>query len=553
MTDLSKLSDAELEALFVSITSPNQSAVSNLSAVSDLSDAEIEKRAGLRPQRPQEDPLTLPESVERAIGLAARGAYPPVLGAVAGSALGLLGGAAAPVTVPLGALAGSMALPVADLLTAGYNYLGGKVGLPQIENSPSEFINQYLTRMGLPEPQNTTERVISAIGGAAGGAGGTIPALARLSKTAASPVLRGAAGQMAMNPVSQTIAGATSAGVGQYVGEETDSPTAGMLAGLLSTIPQGVVTSAASRRSTAPTAADLKRSASQVYKEADDSGIVISPDSFTTFAQSVIPELDKVGFDRVLHPRVARAVEVLEERAKTPQTLSQTELFRRIIKSAASSSDKSERNVARVFSDNLDEYVVNLNKKDILGGDPAKAVLLENARNLWSKSSKTETVDELINRAKTKSEDPTGPTYERALRAEFRALALNDSKIRLFNAAEKAAILKVAEGGPVGNALGALGNLAPSTRTFPSMIQSLAGPALGYATFGSPGAIAVPLVGGASHFASKGITSRNARLAEELMRSGGTVYPSKPTLPYGQNLARLLTRGSMPLPDQVED
>ena len=491
-------------------------------------------------QQPQQAPLTL----RRGAGLAARGAYPVLGGAAAGALLGLAGGPAAPVTVPLGALAGSMAVPAADALTAGYNYLGGKVGLPQIENSPSQVIDQYLTRAGLSEPQNTTERVISAVGAGLGGVGGTVPAFARLAQTAANPVIRGVAEQMAMKPVAQTIAGAYSPGVSQYVGERTNSPTAGVLAGILSTIPQGVLSSALPRRSTIPTGDDLTIAARKLYKEADDSGIVISPDSFTNFVQSVRPKLDEAGFDHVLHKRVARALAVLEERADTPQTFSQTEILRRIINNAASSKYKDERNIAYILRENLNEYVVNLKENDILGGDPANAGLLDNARDLWSRTGKAETVNELIDRAEIRSKT-SGSGYEAALRTEVGSLVLNRNRIRLFSADEQEALRKVAKGGPIGNLLRWIGKFSPR-----GVVSTAIGGSLGFAALGPLGVPLVYGVGEAARAGSTAITSRSARLAEQLMRSGGGNYPHQMISPYQENLARLLTRGSMPFPVQ---
>lgn len=72
-------------------------------------------------------PPTMGEEAVRKGGIVSRGASeglaPVVAGALGGAALGAMTGVAAPIAIPAGAIAGGFAVPMADVLTSGYNRL----------------------------------------------------------------------------------------------------------------------------------------------------------------------------------------------------------------------------------------------------------------------------------------------------------------------------------------------------------------------------------------------------------------------------------------------
>jgi len=178
-----------------------------------LSDAEAYQAAAANAQ-----PRGVTEELVRGAGLALRGAAPVATGAALGAPLG-----------PVGMLAGSLALPAAELGTQAANVmLPEKYQIP----SPSSAVEGLLTRLGFPVPETTGERVIQAGGAGLGGFGGQIRGLQALSQTAASPVGRGIAQTMASEPGRQLAASAPSAMAGQTAYELTGSPAAGMVAGM---------------------------------------------------------------------------------------------------------------------------------------------------------------------------------------------------------------------------------------------------------------------------------------------------------------------------------
>lgn len=295
--------------------------------------------------------------------------------------------------------------------------------------------------------------------------------------------------------------------------------------------------SGAVARSTAPTTQALRAQADAAYEVADRSGVRIAPQSLKSFVDTLPSKLDDAGFDEVLHPRVARALKVAQDRAEGPMTLSQAERLRRVVKNAASSPDASERNVARVMVDELDDYISTLGQADVLAGNAADAQALSQARDFWARKSKAETVQGLTERARNRSSLFTGSGYENALRTEFRNLVQNEKKMRLFTKSEQEALRKVAQGGPIGNAMRFLGRFAPR-----GPVSTGFGVGSGLA-MGDPLVTgAVMMAGEAGRMGATAATARNARLAEELMRAGGQGF-SRAVSPSRQALMRALMIG----------
>ena len=115
-------------------------------------------------------PRTIGQEVQRGLGIAARGLTPVATGAAMGAPFG-----------PVGVMAGTLALPAAELATQAAN-----VVLPQQYQIPSPVgaVENLMTRIGLPQAETTAERMGQAAVGALGGAGSQIAGAARLAKTA---------------------------------------------------------------------------------------------------------------------------------------------------------------------------------------------------------------------------------------------------------------------------------------------------------------------------------------------------------------------------------
>lgn len=146
-------------------------------------------------------------------GAAIRGLTPPLATALMGAPFG-----------PVGMLAGSLALPAGDALTALLNtatagaekVTGGQYGRI---TPPSQAIQNLLTQAGVPKAETTGQRALETSLGAMGGTASQMAGLQKLAQTAVSPVTRAVTQQMAQRPLAQTAVALPAGAAGQVAGE----------------------------------------------------------------------------------------------------------------------------------------------------------------------------------------------------------------------------------------------------------------------------------------------------------------------------------------------
>jgi hypothetical protein len=432
------------------------------------------------------------EKFGRGLSSIARGAAVPVTGAIAGGAL----------AGPPGALAGALALPAAELFTKGLNTL-----LPDRYDisSPTAQIEKGLTKLGFPQPETRTERMLQVGGSALGGVGSQVGALGQLAKTATTPVGRGIAQTLSQQPARQVAAAFPAGATSQYVTEESGSPLAGAAAGILTSIPFSM---GAKGILQAPTVKELKGQAGQQYKFAEEAGAVFKGNAYNKFSTGLESTLQKEGLDKTLHPRVFAALERIKD-TKGNVSLENMEILRRIGQSAGSSIDASERRLASMLVDNLDDFVENAQSAQLTKGSPEAIRALTDARELWKRAKKTEIIDDLKASAELRAEANYNQSgIENALRRKLVNLADNPKKLRAFSKEEQELIKSTAKGGPIQNALRLAGKLSP-TSAIPAAIGGGAGFALG----GPYGAVLLPMLGGATR---QGATQLGLRNIEQL-------------------------------------
>ena len=432
------------------------------------------------------------EKFGRGLSSIARGAAVPVTGAIAGGAL----------AGPPGALAGALALPAAELFTKGLNTL-----LPDRYDisSPTAQVEKGLTKLGFPQPETRTERMLQVGGSALGGVGSQVGALGQLAKTATTPVGRGIAQTLAQQPARQVAAALPAGAVSQYVTEESGSPLAGAAAGILTSIPFSM---GAKGILQAPTVQELKGQAGQQYKFAEEAGAVFKRNAYNKFSTGLESTLRKEGLDKTLHPRVFAALERIKD-TKGNVSLENMEILRRISQAAGSSIDASERRLASMLVDDLDNFVETAGPTTLTKGSSEAVSALTDARDLWKRAKKTEIIDDLKASAELRAEANYNQSgMENALRRKLVNLADNPKKLRVFSKEEQELIKSTAKGGPIQNALRLAGKLSP-TGAIPAAIGGGAGFALG----GPYGAVLLPMLGGATR---QGATQLGLRNIEQL-------------------------------------
>lgn len=272
-----------------------------------------------------------------------------------------------------------------------------------------------------------------------------------------------------------------------------------------------------------PTKEALKAASQAAYKSAEEAGVVITPESFQKAQSVLVAQLEKEGLDPTLHPSTTAALKRITE-TQGPVTLEKLETLRRIVKSAEESVSPADRRLAAQTVDTLDRYAETLGAKDLSAGSPEAVAALKEARGLWSRSRKADVLDELMSRAELSAPNFSASGMENAVRTEFRALAKNSRRMRMFTKEEQSAIRRVALGGPTENALRMLGKFAPT-----GVVSTALSSGAGFMVGGPGGAVGLPAMGGAARYGAAKLTMRNARHANELVRRGPNALARKAT------------------------
>ena len=476
---------------------PMELSASNIVPEDDLPSSIIKKQRSMT------------EKLGRGLSSIARGAAVPVTGAIAGGAL----------AGPVGAVAGSLALPAAELLTKSLNLaLPDKYDIP----SPTAQVEKGLTKLGFPNPETQVERALQVGGGALGGVGGQVGALGQLAKTATSPVARGVAQTLSQEPLRQVAAALPVGATSQYVAEETGSPLVGMAAGIAAGIPFAM---GAKGTLQAPTVQELKGQAGQQYKFAEDVGAVFKKNSYNQFANKLESTLSKEGLDKTLQPRVYAALERIKDTKGGNVSLENMEILRRIGQAAGSSADASERRLASIMVDNLDDFVETAQPGQLAKGSSEAVSALTDARELWKRAKKTEILDDLVASAELRADANFSQSgMENALRRKLVTLADNPKKLRAFTKEEQNAIKVAAKGGPIQNALRLVGKLAPT-----GIVSGGGSVGLGYLAGGPIGAVGLPIVGGVARKGAEQLGLRNIEQLRNRLATGNAPIPQVST------------------------
>lgn len=297
------------------------------------------------------------------------------------------------------------------------------------------------------------------------------------------------------------------------------------------------------RPTAAPATADLRAQAQALYDAADQAGVVISPQSQLALRNQLGTILQREGFDRYnAIPEPLRAplqAIMLAGQAPGGRTLRQMDMLLRDLRDAGVTA--SEKRVATMLADEFRTYLNRLSPQDVLAGNPmAGARLLNDARALWARQAKAQTIDTIMANAQL----ATGANYTQAgmvtaLRQQFRTLIRNRQQFAQFTPDEQAAIRQVVMGTPTENTLRTIGRIFAPTNTFGLITGAASGLATGQGW--------VPFATAAAGEAAKRTASRlamnRANNVSELVRLGGQATPPG----VGPGLTNLIQRMLLPM------
>lgn len=448
-------------------------------------------------------------TLARAPQMVARGMAAPVAGAIGG---GMLAG-------PVGAVAGSLVVPAADMLASGYNMIapeGYEVGMP------SSAVQRGLTSLGMPEPESTTERVLDAAGAGVGSLS-NLPALSKLATSAATPTGRLIAENLAQQPARQAAVAAPSSAAAQYTYEATDNPYLAMLAGVGTGMTGGI----GAGKGNQFTQEQLRDQSKNLFDIAKNSGVVLNNKPFQANMKNIASSLRSEGYTPTGDfPNVNAAIKELTT-GSMPKDFVELQALRTMIKNGQASSNPNEQRIASMLVDKFDDYVMNIPARDLARTSNSVDVQAgmnawQDARSAYSKLKKAEIFEDIKNRAEMNATRYSQSGTENAIVADLRALANNKKKMKFFTKEEQESIRKAVKGGNVQNAMRFLGKYAP-TSPLASAGGAVVGSLAAGATGAGLGAIALPAIGTGARIAATSMRENQLARLAEIMRRGGEI------------------------------
>lgn len=266
-----------------------------------------------------------------------------------------------------------------------------------------------------------------------------------------------------------------------------------------------------------PTTEELRQAKQQAYKTGSASSVLTSPEQNAAAIAKIDDALksENIIVDPDLHPKSSALLRRLQAQKNQPLTVPEAESLRQLALEVQRDIDPVTKQPtadafrAGVILDELD------NSLDTLSVN-------QGARALNARFRRSQLIDEMIHRAEIKAgANYTQAGMEHALRNEFKQLALNPRRMRGLTLEQKAAIEKVAKGGPIENSLRTLGKFDPTTGGMAAFIGtgtgSMVGTALAGLTGGGIGALAVPALGFLGKRGATKMTARNVDLAREAL------------------------------------
>ena len=497
--------------------------------------------------------------------VAARAASPYATAAGMGALMGApFGGPAGAAT---GAALGVGALGAADLLTGLYNVAAPRMGTPAVAQ-PSTAIEQLYGRVGVgAEPETPEQRMLAAgVRGAAAGYG-QAQALNRLAPYFANPAVQNAMRSFGATPLAQGGAG-LGAGVGGQGAAELGFGPMGQLAGAMiggmvggKTVQSGARTAQGFERRAAmaatPETAALKADARKDYAVIDNANVVYDPQSFNKIVTDIKSGLEKTRYIPERAAEARKFIDILEDRAKTPQSLTELEALRAEARDAMAKASAGEKKAFSVIYDRLDNALDTLSVNNLVPKDPTTHVItptiagrlstaLTSARDKFQRAAKSETIEDLIFKAENSTVGRDDPI--RALRTQFSTLAKNKRDMARFSEDEQRVIRQISEGDIGSGTLQALENLMPGfsrTNLFGNIVSgvagavgsSVAGP-LGYGFAGLPGAIAKGAMAARGAQAVPFANQFAAAVRAGAVQDPYTLYYRNMMLPVGQEYLR---------------
>lgn len=288
-----------------------------------------------------------------------------------------------------------------------------------------------------------------------------------------------------------------------------------------------------------PTVDDIRAAGQAAYQQADQAGVIFTPDAVSRLKGDVGKKLVDIGYDPALQPGAAAVVKRITDLEGQNVTLTGLDSLRKVASNGYIPGNKSNNKAIGDIISSIDDLVSSPGAGEVLSGDAqAASSALKTARDMWSRLSKADRVADAISKAELRAASTgSGGNVDNATRQNLRRIL---EKPRGFTEAEQAAMAKVVRGTPTQNALRLAGKLSPSGNGLMAALGiggTMVNPLVGLASLGGMGA----------KVAADGMTQANTAVLDSLIRNGGKAS-TQALSPLTKAIVQALTHGAAASP-----
>jgi len=274
-----------------------------------------------------------------------------------------------------------------------------------------------------------------------------------------------------------------------------------------------------------PAMDELRQAAGAAYDAADQAGVAYTPQLLNRLNSTVVQSLTDIGYDPALQPGVAVVVRRLADMQGGNVTLRGLDTLRKVASNGFIPGNASNNRAITQIIGAIDGVVQNPANGDVLMGNAqAGADALRQARELWARMAKAETVSETAEGAAMRAASTgSGANIDNATRQSMRGL-YNSPASRGFTPDEDEVLRQIIMGSPGQNALRLVGKMAPTGIVSAGMGSGMGaniGSAIAGPIGGSVGMAVPSLVGGLAKAGADRMTAARTQELINIIMAGG--------------------------------
>ena len=263
-------------------------------------------------------------------------------------------------------------------------------------------------------------------------------------------------------------------------------------------------------REALPTAQDFKTKSNEIFKQIEEKGISIENTEFADLNNKIFKDISVNDLDPDLTPKSTALVRRINNTIESgnPVTVGEIENIRKLAGEIGRDiNNPSDARIANIISNKVDELYDDITPK--VGSE------LKEARGLWKQKLKSDTIDEMMNKAELQASG-----FENGMRVQMRSILNNKKKRQLFTPAEQRFMRDVVKGDAKSNVLKLLGKFGIAEGSSSNILGTGASIAAGNLLAGGAGAVIFPLIGQSAKVLAQKATKNNIDLANDIIRAG---------------------------------